>query len=308
MLAANADIARLKDGRYRKYLHEDAQFLLSPKLDGVCCEIREAKYYDKTKSVERVISRNGKPIPNLFIRSVLEQLPVGCIGEIAPVDPTQKHAYQASVSAAMTIEGTPDNWKFWIFNFVDSGIYSDRMQRVKALINSLPISVSQFVEFVPQYAYVRTCTEDILLGMQEMVKQGYEGAMLTNTHSLYINRRTSFTKPDLLKLKPFKDAEAEIVGFIQGKYGTNLKTVPEELWGKGKEEIGALLLRSPDGLFRDFKCGTGFSAEQKRDFWQNQDAYLGQTVTYKYLSSGTDMRPRHPVFVRIRPEGDLPCA
>lgn len=312
MLAGKIHEARLHDGRYAKHLALGDSYCLSPKIDGVRCKISPAKYYAKTDSRETVISRNGKPIANKHIRDILSHLPIGFDGEIASSDPTNAEAYKDAIHAAMTIEGEPDDWCFHIFNFETNVAdrFEERMQLARRSLAIMPESVLKHCKIVQQYRYGAEPeeVEAMLQQANNFLADGYEGAMLSTTNAPYIDKRCSHTKPWLLKLKPFQDAEAKIVGFIQGMYGDKLKTVPEELWNTAKEECGALILQDCEGKYKNFRCGSGLTAELKKGIWANQSEYLGKYVTFKFLGCGTDERPRHPVFLRFRPEEDMPNA
>ncbi|MBS4097176.1 MAG: DNA ligase [Sulfuricella sp.] len=109
------------------------------------------------------------------------------------------------------------------------------------------------------------------------VKQGGEGLMLHRGDSLYRAERND----DLLKLKPYEDAEARVVGHIPGK-------------GRHAGQLGALQLETPQGL--RFRLGSGFSDAQRRD-----PPPLGSWVTYRYTERHAKSGlPRFPRFLRVR--------
>ena len=76
--------------------------------------------------------------------------------------------------------------------------------------------------------------------LDRVVREGGEGLMLHRGSSLYRAERSD----DLLKLKPFEDAEARVVGHVPGR-------------GKFAGLLGALLVEMPDGT--RFRLGGGFS-------------------------------------------------
>jgi len=94
--------------------------------------------------------------------------------------------------------------------------------------------------------------------MKEVVKAGGEGLMLHRADALYETGRSD----TLLKMKPWEDAEAVVIGHVPGK-------------GKYSGMLGALRVRTSDG--REFSLGTGFTDEQRRN-----PPLLGSTVTYRY--------------------------
>lgn len=111
---------------------------------------------------------------------------------------------------------------------------------------------------------------------QEVVKAGGEGLMLHRADAPYETGRSD----TLLKMKPWDDAEAVVIGHLPGK-------------GKHAGVLGALRVRTPDG--REFALGTGFSDAQRRD-----PPALGATVTYRYRDFTRNGLPRFASFLRLR--------
>ena len=94
---------------------------------------------------------------------------------------------------------------------------------------------------IPQ---IRLFSEDALLNKQdEIVTKGGEGWMLHRADSLYHSGRSY----DLLKLKPWQDAEATVVKILPGK-------------GKFSGMRSSLLMTDQSG--RRFRIGTGFSNKE----------------------------------------------
>lgn len=85
---------------------------------------------------------------------------------------------------------------------------------------------------------------------------------------------------ELMKLKPWQDAEARVVAHLPGT-------------GKFAGKLGALLVEMPDG--RRFRIGTGFSAAQRA-----VPPALGSVVTYRYRGMTVRGLPRFASFLRIR--------
>ncbi len=114
--------------------------------------------------------------------------------------------------------------------------------------------------------------------LKEVVKAGGEGLMLHRADAIYETGRSDV----LLKMKPWDDAEAVVVGHFPGH-------------GKYAGMMGALRVRSSDG--REFSLGTGFTEAQR----QNPPA-LGVTVTYRYRELTGSGLPRFASFLRVRQE------
>ncbi|HYN77586.1 MAG TPA: DNA ligase, partial [Lamprocystis sp. (in: g-proteobacteria)] len=114
--------------------------------------------------------------------------------------------------------------------------------------------------------------------LDAVVRAGGEGLMLHRDASLYQGVRSA----DLLKVKPYEDAEARVIGHIPGQ-------------GKFVGMLGALELADGDG--RRFRIGTGFSDAQRRD-----PPPLGSQVTYQFHGRTADGLPRFASFLRVREE------
>ncbi|MDO9227535.1 MAG: DNA ligase [Pseudomonadota bacterium] len=110
----------------------------------------------------------------------------------------------------------------------------------------------------------------------EVVKGGGEGLMLHRADAPYRAGRSD----DLLKLKPWDDAEAVVVAHLPGK-------------GKYAGKLGALLVELPDG--RRLRIGSGFSDVQRTD-----PPAVGATITYRYRGLTATGLPRFATFLRAR--------
>jgi DNA ligase 1 len=102
--------------------------------------------------------------------------------------------------------------------------------------------------------------------------------MLHRVDALYETGRSDI----LLKMKPWENAEAVVIGHQPGK-------------GKHAGMLGALRVRTDDG--REFLLGTGFTDPQRRD-----PPPLGTTVTYRYHDLTRNGLPRFASFLRVRVE------
>lgn len=265
-------------------------WLVSPKIDGIRCTIQSGQAW----------SRTGKLIPNKHIQSVLSQLPDGLDGELATSNTTDRQAFQKAVSAVMTQDGEPADWMYYVFDYFGCGAEMPKIQRLELaqqLVNAAAIPNV----IVLNHAI---CTyDDALATCKAYCEQGGEGLMLSDPHSNYLHRRCRPTETACIKLKPMESTEGIIVGFTEATYSHG-KTVPAELRGVGKGELGSLLVQCAE-FSETFCIGTGFTAEQRKEFWTNQSALYDKTITFKYQFAGSKDRPRMPVFVGFRPAIDI---
>ncbi|MDB5877794.1 MAG: ligase [Variovorax sp.] len=153
----------------------------------------------------------------------------------------------------------------------------DFTTRLTALRKLLPIPAAPWVVAVAQQR--ATTHDDLQALMEKTVKMGGEGLVLHRGASLYRGERTA----DLLKVKPFDDAEARVVAHLPGK-------------GRHADRLGALLVEMPDG--KRFKLGGGFTDTQRED-----PPPVGSLVTYRYNGTLPSGLPRFARFLRVR--GDV---
>jgi DNA ligase-1 len=114
--------------------------------------------------------------------------------------------------------------------------------------------------------------------LDEVVRAGGEGLVLHRGASIYRAGRSD----DLLKFKPYEDAEAEVVAHLPGR-------------GKYAGMMGALLVKLPDGT--RFRIGTGFTDAQRRD-----PPPVGSVITFRYQGTTGGGKPRFARFMRVREE------
>lgn len=118
--------------------------------------------------------------------------------------------------------------------------------------------------------------ESLQAMMREIVGGGGEGVMLRRKDAPYRGGRGG----DLLKVKPFADAEAAVIAHFSGR-------------GKFAGMLGSLEAETPDGV--RFRIGVGFSEAERKS-----PPPLGAMITYRYSGFTNSGKPRFPVFLRVR--------
>jgi DNA ligase-1 len=152
-----------------------------------------------------------------------------------------------------------------------AGDFSARVQQIQAMVARAGVPWLQAVE--------QTHVADRAALMQRLdavVRAGGEGLMLHRADAPYLTGRSDV----LLKLKPWQDTEAVVVGYMPGK-------------GKYQGMTGALDMAMPDG--QRFRIGTGLTDAQRR-----QPPPIGTRITYRYQNLTKKGVPRHPRYLRVR--------
>ena len=111
---------------------------------------------------------------------------------------------------------------------------------------------------------------------------GYEGSIV-RTNDTYQCKRSH----NLRKFKDFSDAEATIIGFVEGK-------------GKRVGTLGKFIMKDNDGI--EFGCppGKGYNYKDLSNLLHRAPHYIGATATFTYFERTKANSYRHPLFKAIR--------
>jgi DNA ligase 1 len=118
-----------------------------------------------------------------------------------------------------------------------------------------------------------------------MISKGFEGLILKRDDMPYQFKRSRY----LLKYKDMMDADGRIVGYYEGK-------------GKYKGMLGGFSIMV-DGVPTNF--GSGYSDQQRKQFWHDRDDMVGLTAEVQYQNkTKKNAKCRFPVFLKMRPDKD----
>ena len=124
--------------------------------------------------------------------------------------------------------------------------------------------------------------KELYADLKRVVDKGGEGLVLHRGDAPYRAGRGV----GLLKLKPYEDAEAQVVAIRPGQ-------------GRLEGRMGSLAVRTQDG--RRFSIGSGFSDEDRA-----HPPPVGSWITYRFNGSTATGLPRFARFMRRRPGGPPP--
>jgi DNA ligase 1 len=174
-----------------------------------------------------------------------------------------------------------DAWlgvQYHIFELPNApGSFTERAKRIEQfVVQALRENPDTPLRAIPQR---RTDNlPDLERQLQSVLAKGGEGLMLHLASAPYITGRSDV----LLKLKPWHDMEAKVVGHLPGK-------------GQFKGQLGALRVQLNDG--KRFSIGTGFSKQDRAN-----PPPIGSQVTFRYRGFTVYGLPRFAVFLRVRPK------
>jgi DNA ligase-1 len=240
---------------------------MSEKLDGV------RAFWDGKQFISRL--GNLYHAPDWF----LETLPSTPLDGELWID---RKAFQRTVSVVKR-QDKSDLWKEIKFLVFDAPAQKDPFEdRLKFLKETFTTFQSPYV-LLHEMNLCRNL-DHLRQELEAVEKLGGEGLMLREPGSKYVAGRSS----TLLKVKTFKDDEAEVIGHQPGT-------------GRHKGRLGALLVRLSNGI--EFAVGTGFSDKERES-----PSPIGSTITFRYQELSDRGVPRFPSYVRFRADSVAPPA
>jgi DNA ligase-1 len=249
--------------------------LASPKLDGIRATIQGGVVY----------SRNGKPIRNRFIQSVLGTPDLdGLDGELIVGSPTSPDAFRVSTSGVMSAEGEPQ-FTFHVFDHFSDKPFHVRLDTAREIVKDF---MDSRVVIVPHVFVIND--EQLELYESQLLEEGYEGVMLRCPGGVYKQGRSTVKEGLLLKVKRFVDNEATIIGYVEGE-------------GKLEGMLGKFVCQTEEGVV--FGVGSGYSEALRQELWSVRDEMIGQLLKFKHFEVGAKDAPRFPTFIGIRDRSDL---
>lgn len=252
-----------------------------PKLDGLRAifVIAKGRYC--------CYSRNGLVLKNVgHIAAELRNFDGWVLdGELVDSVEVGEKGWSGAVSAARRAECGDTSLSFIAFDLLkgeefDARKCSRTLAQRKAILKAKFPKDACFAGLIPSFP-VKT-PADVKKLMKDFVRHGLEGAILKDLDKPYEFRRSSAW----LKVKPFSSADLKIVGFEEGK-------------GRLKGMLGKFVVATPKGKVG---VGTGFTDEQRREFWKKRQSMIGKTIEVQYQSATGSGSLRFPSFMRTRPD------
>jgi DNA ligase-1 len=151
------------------------------------------------------------------------------------------------------------------------GSFAERAASLQALLEPRRGGPAQAVAQVPVAS-----RSDLKQRLDTVVAGGGEGLVLHRADAPFVSGRS----PAVLKLKPLDDAEAEVIGHVEGR-------------GRLQGRLGALRVRTVDGTV--FLIGTGLT-----DAVRDNPPPVGAWVTYTHRGLTERGVPRFASYLRLR--------
>ena len=251
------------------------EWYVSRKLDGVRCiaivdSDGNVSFYSRTGKSFDTLDVVADGIIALDIKNVIFD------GELCLVDEDGNEDFQGIMKQLKKKDHTIPNPSFKIFDMLtpiefyskkgeSNRPYSIRYNNLKEIMKEntcacLSVLAQELIKDDEHFAeWVKRGTD-----------YGWEGVML-RANEPYKGKRSK----DLLKVKKFFDDEYEVVDTEMGPFRYVLN-------GKEHEEnmLSCVMIKHKDHIVR---VGSGFSIEQRQEFYQDPDKILGQIITVQYF-------------------------
>jgi ATP-dependent DNA ligase len=272
-------------GDYSRIKDNDWPLYVQPKLDGVRCLIQRDG--DDMGFAIRAYSRTGKEWKNIdHILSILAPFfmkhpNIILDGEL--YNHNLKNDFEKIISLVRKTKPTDEDRlessemvQFHCYDIIDETLTFE--ERNKFLQGWFP-NLDTIRDVDTRMVYN---TEEVEARHEDFLELGYEGSILRKNKPYECKR--SWT---LMKVKDFSDAEATIIGFVEGK-------------GKRKGTLGKFLMRDADGV--EFGCppGKGYNYKDLSNLLHRAKHYIGAIATFTYFERTKAGSYRHPLFKCIR--------
>ena len=256
-----------------------------PKMDGIRC------IAVKKDGAVTLWTRTRKPIKSVpHIIAAIEALP----GDNYTLDgELYNHEYRQDFDTIIELV-RPDEpveghevVQFWCYDVVNDQPFKARTKFVDGLI-----SADQTGKLIRVETHTIETAETVPGFHELMLEHGFEGAMLRNADSPYVNKRSY----DLQKVKTMVDSEFNIVDFEEGK-------------GRLRGHVGAfwcVVPHDPAIIAAGGQAGARFKAKPKgktenlRKYFLDHKLWRGKLLTVQYQNFTPDGVPRFPVGKSIR--------
>ena len=269
---------------------EGKGFSLTLKLDGI------RALAVKNRQGVQLFSRQGQRIEGL---TEIEQELAGLTnhyfvldGELLIADTTglpSKEQYKATMKIVRK-DGQKSGIAFKAFDYLELSEFMNQqctipyIERRKML--HLVISGLKHTHELP-ILYSGNDSSQITKWLDKVRNDEQEGLMLNLNDGLYEFKRTR----NLLKIKVMNNCDLQIIGFEEGQ-------------GRLAGTLGRLNVEYKGNIVG---VGSGFTDEQRKHFWDNQEELIGRVVSVNFFEESQDkdgnLSLRFPVFKELREEG-----
>lgn len=273
------------DDKTKKKVKLEDHWYMSRKLDGVRCltiidENGGIKFFSRGGNEFLTLDTLKRDIEKLkLVDTVLD-------GEVCLMNESGQEDFQGIIKEIGRKNHTIKNPKYLVFDcltlqeFNEQTSSNDRKFRDRITIAALLFSGIELKHASILKQTLIESEEHLQAEITNSTAQGWEGLMLRKD-APYIGKRSD----EILKVKKFWDAEYVVEGIEN-----SIHRVIEDGREIEEEMLGNIFITHKGNQVR---VGSGFSIEQRRNFYKNPDQIMGKTITVQYFEETTDQHGQH---------------
>lgn len=257
---------------YDKFSHKiKFPCYIQPKLDGY-----RMVYNRETRDMS---SRNNKKYTILYnteMHKELQSLDLFLDGELYVHDSNYSFEnYGILRKKELKQEDTQQigRIKYYVFDIISDKNFKERLITLQTL--------KKYKYIIPVTTILCYTPAEINKYHDIFVKEGYEGSMIRNKDSKYINSRSY----DLLKYKNFDDHEFKVIGF---DYESNFSD----------DNMKPVIWRCITPTGQEFNVQSKGTRSERNDLYTNGNKYIGKMLSVKFFGYTEDNIPRFPKTLR----------
>lgn len=250
---------------------------VQPKLDGIRC-IAIVKRGKCT-----LWSRTRKPITSM--PHIIAEIEKHFVADIVLDGELYNQEFKSNFEHIVHLvrQEEPDaqhtDVQYHIYDLVNEDIFEQRNNKLHKIFT---IGNPQLKYLKRVHTAVVTDESQVMDNFSSYRALGYEGVMLRNNESLYVNKRSY----DLQKVKEFDDKEFKITGIEEGR-------------GKLAGHVGAFICLMDCGT-QEFKAKMSGDTDQLKKYFEDHSLWKNKVLTVQYQGLTSYGIPRFPVGISIR--------
>ena len=262
-------------------------WFISQKLDGVRCiciiKNGDVRFYFRSGKEIFTLKKVGEEIKKLGVDNIVFD------GEVAKVNENGQEDFQGIMKEIRRKDYTIEKLRYFIFDTLTLDEFNKGISKRKfsnRLEEQPKIKTNHILTYLPQYPY----SLEKLVELQKTVSEkNWEGLMLRKDVG-YNGKRSK----DILKVKKFFDDEFIVTG-------TEMNNIRQYNKDKNNydyvETLGAVII---DYKGHPVSVGSGFSMEERNEYYKNPEKIVGKLITVQYFEEIKDkngkLSLRFPTF------------
>jgi len=273
----------------------DGSFYASHKLDGCRC----ITIIDENGEVSHW-SREGKPFETLdVVTEAIKKFNIRNVvfdGEICSVDKEGNEDFQSIMKMIRKKDFTIPNPKYLIFDFLTLKEFKEGKSKydlLERLVRFGTISSIQ-KEHISLLEQTKITSEDQFNELMNNAREKNWEGLILRKNAPYKSGRSN----DLLKVKDMQDTELKVIDVEFGPFRIIDKGTKKE------STIQTLSAVVVDYKGYEVRVGSGFSLEERDEFFKDSSKIKGHKITVKYFEETKDkngkLSLRFPIFKGLR--------